>query len=223
MPDPTPPGPVAPRPPSAPTARVVITADVTVVPGRRSDARQLREDVRGTLERAGVYDAAGALIGGLSDVSVRSELTVLVLDQHDDTTVSLHLSDLGARAALAAYARECWSLNLGPGVPQPADDHAAITAYFAGGPDGYLITSASVQPSPATDVTSDPGQPGSPVMPDGIWVFDPLEWRAWGPFASTRAANEFIEDDKYLQSCAVVHVGRFAPPPLYPPSAYHTQ
>jgi hypothetical protein len=59
------------------------------------------------------------------------------------------------------------------------------------------------------------------MAPDGIHVLDPLEWRAWGPFGSVEQANGFIEDDKYLSSCAVVYVGPFTPPPIYPPAAYH--
>jgi hypothetical protein len=128
------------------TARVVITADAEVLPEYRGTRRALLEAARATLEATTIYEAAGMPVGALCDVSVRAELVVLVLDQRHDTTVSLHLSDLGARAALVAYVREFWTAELGPGVPQPDDDQAAITAFFQDRGESYLIVSAAVEP-----------------------------------------------------------------------------
>jgi hypothetical protein len=135
-----------PRPPAEETARVVITAAAEVLPEYRGNRHALLEAVRATLEATTIYQTAGTPAGALRDVSARAELVVLVLDQRHDSTVRLHLSDLGARAALVAYVREFWTAELGPGVAQPDDDQAAITTFFDSGEEGYLIVSAAVEP-----------------------------------------------------------------------------
>ena len=56
------------------------------------------------------------------------------------------------------------------------------------------------------------------------FVLDPLELRAWGPFASDDEAERFIESDKYLASWCVVTTGAAIRRHLgaaYPPAAYH--
>jgi hypothetical protein len=54
---------------------------------------------------------------------------------------------------------------------------------------------------------------------DEFWVYDPMEERSWGPFATNEEADEFIESDKYLQSWGLVKL--YPKDTTYPPEAYH--
>lgn len=57
----------------------------------------------------------------------------------------------------------------------------------------------------------------------GHWVFDSLEWRAWGPFDTLEEAEEFQKQDKYLLGSTDIFDNKgfaVARVKLYDPAAY---
>lgn len=73
------------------------------------------------------------------------DVHVLTITSHIASTLTVHSSPQGAKAAVRSFVVQAWPQDR-PGRPMPQDEDEVVAAFFADGDESYTIDAVTIEP-----------------------------------------------------------------------------